>query len=103
MSARFRLAVCMFCLAVAPGFALAHEGESTSGRLGKVSFPTSCDPKPQPALERAVALLHSFWCIAAEKAFTEIHVEAPSCESADRAYELISTIYPLAGNGAPTA
>ena len=28
-------------------------------KLGKVSFPTSCDPKVQVQFERAVAMLHS--------------------------------------------
>ena len=30
-------------------------------KLGKVSFPTSCDPKVQAQFERGVAMLHSFW------------------------------------------
>ncbi len=50
--------------------AQAHEGDEPGrGKLGTVSFPTSCDPKVQPAFERAVAMLHSFWFNAAvEKA-----------------------------------
>lgn len=28
-------------------------------KLGKVSFPTSCDPKVQAEFERGVAMLHS--------------------------------------------
>ena len=47
----------------------AHDSDSQAGPLGKVSFPTSCDPKVQPAFERAVAMLHSFWYSAGEKAF----------------------------------
>ena len=43
----------------APAF--ADESHAHGGHLGKVSFPTSCDPKVQPAFERAVAMLHSFW------------------------------------------
>ena len=50
----------------------AHDMESHGGALGKVSFPTSCDPKVQPAFERAVAMLHSFWYSAGEKAFREV-------------------------------
>ena len=30
-------------------------------QLGKVSFPTSCQPAVQATFERGVALLHSFW------------------------------------------
>ena len=50
----------LFALAV-HGLAQAHDTDSQTGPLGKVSFPTSCDPKVQPAFERAVAMLHSFW------------------------------------------
>src|SRR5437870_811180 len=32
-----------------------------SGKLGKVSFTTSCAPAVQSSFERAVAMLHSFW------------------------------------------
>jgi tetratricopeptide (TPR) repeat protein len=103
MSARFRLAVCTFCLALLPGFALAHEGESTSGRLGKVSFPTSCDPKVQPAFERAVAMLHSFWYSAGEKAFADILVQDPTCAIANWGYASILMSNPLAGQGASPA
>ena len=30
-------------------------------KLGKLSFPTSCDPKVQAEFERGVAMLHSYW------------------------------------------
>ena len=49
-----------FLLASLP--ALSHdEPGSYGGRLGKVSFATSCDPKVQADFEKAVAMLHSFW------------------------------------------
>ena len=59
----------------------AHEADSQSGPLGKVSFPTSCDPKVQPAFERAVAMLHSFWYAAGEKAFREVLKDDPNAQS----------------------
>ena len=63
----------------APGLAQAHETDSQSGPLGKVSFPTSCDPKVQPAFDRAVAMLHSFWYSAAEKAFRDVLKDDSQC------------------------
>ena len=33
---------------------------SGAEQLGKVSFPTSCDPKVQAEFERGVAMLHSY-------------------------------------------
>ena len=61
------------------GVAQAHDADSQSGPLGKVSFPTSCDPKVQPAFERAVAMLHSFWYSAGEKAFRDVLKDDPQC------------------------
>jgi hypothetical protein len=49
--------------------AFALDADSKAGLVGKVSFPTSCDPKVQPAFTRAVAMLHSFWFNEGEKAF----------------------------------
>jgi tetratricopeptide (TPR) repeat protein len=105
MNARFRLALCTLCLSLLPGLASAHEGDpaSTAGRLGKVSFPTSCDPKVQPAFERAVAMLHSFWYSAAEKAFAEVLVQDPTCAIANWGYASILMSNPLAGQGASPA
>ena len=45
--------------------ALAQQDE----KLGKVSFPTSCDPKVQAEFERGVAMLHSYWFNYARKTF----------------------------------
>jgi hypothetical protein len=35
--------------------------EKVTEQLGKVTFPTSCDPKVQAQFERGVAMLHSYW------------------------------------------
>ena len=64
--------------------ALAHDdAPPPTGRppeqLGKVDFPTSCDPKVQPAFERGVALLHSFWFPEARKVFLQVVQDDPSC------------------------
>ena len=81
----------------------AHEGdESVKGKLGTVSFPSSCDPKVQPAFERAVAMLHSFVYNVAEKAFAEVFEQDGTCAIATWGYASILMNNPLAGIG-PTA
>ena len=48
-------------------------------KLGKVSFPTSCDPKVQAQFERGVAMLHSFWYSEGDKMFRDVLAQDPSC------------------------
>jgi hypothetical protein len=55
----------------------AHHGDPA--QLGTVSFPTSCAAAVQPQIERAVAMLHSFWFEAAEAEFDAVLAAAPSC------------------------
>ena len=70
------------------GTAWAHDEDPkpAAGRppeqLGKVTFPTSCDPKVQAQFERGVALLHSFWFPEGRKAFLEVLKADPSCSIA---------------------
>src|SRR2546421_892767 len=69
---------------VVSAFALAAslptlQAEPSGGRLGQVSFPTSCAAAVQKPFERAVALLHSFWYIEAAKAFTAVAQADPDC------------------------
>ncbi len=71
-----------------------------SGPLGKVTFPTSCDPKVQPAFERAVAMLHSFWYSAGEQAFRDVLKDDPGCAIATWGIASILMSNPLAGQGA---
>ena len=56
----------------------AHDGD----RVGQVSFPTSCSAAVQKPFERGVALLHSFWYLEANKAFTAIAQSDPDCAMA---------------------
>ena len=81
------------------GLAQAHDADSQTGPLGKVSFPTSCDPKVQSAFERAVAMLHSFWDSAGEKAFGDVLEDDPS-RNRDLGNRSILMANPLAGQGA---
>ena len=83
-----------------PPFGLAHETDSQSSVLGKVTFPTSCDPKVQPSFERAVAMLHSFWYSAGEQAFREVLKADPQCAIATWGIASILMSNPLAGQGA---
>jgi hypothetical protein len=67
---------------------LAHDDDpkQAAGRppeqLGKVNFPTSCDPKVQAQFERSVALLHSFWFPEGRKALLGVLEADPSCSIA---------------------
>ena len=45
----------------------AHELEEATGHLGKVTFSNSCDAKVQTELQRAIAMLHSFWYSAGKR------------------------------------
>src|SRR2546425_418591 len=69
-------------------------------KLGKVSFPTSCDPKVQAQFERGVAMLHSFYYSATQKAFEEVAAEDNSCAIAAWGYASVLMLNPLAGIGA---
>jgi tetratricopeptide (TPR) repeat protein len=55
----------------------AHHGEPE--QLGSVEFPSSCRPEAQPHLNRAVAMLHSFWFEQAPAAFEQVAEDDPSC------------------------
>jgi hypothetical protein len=59
--------------------AAAAAQAAPGGDLGTVDFPNSCAGTAQPALQRAAALLHSFWWERAEGAFREVQQEDPSC------------------------
>src|SRR4029450_6160639 len=89
----------LFSLAV-HAVAQAHDTDSKTAPLGKVSFPTSCDPKVQPAFERAVAMLHSFWFSAGEQAFRDVLKDDPQCAIATWGIASILMNNALAGQGA---
>ena len=59
-----------------------HHEELTAAQLGTVQFPVSCAAAVQKPFERGVALLHSFWYEEAEKEFTQIAKDDPSCAMA---------------------
>ena len=82
------------------GAALAHDVEEGKGRLGKVNFANSCDTKVQGELQRAVAMLHSFWFSAGEKAFRHVLDDDATCGVAAFGIAAILMNNPLAGQGA---
>jgi tetratricopeptide (TPR) repeat protein len=51
-------------------------------KLGKLSFPTSCDPKVQAEFERGVAMIHSYWFLIARRTFEGVLREDPGCAMA---------------------
>src|SRR6266516_4740629 len=51
-------------------------------KLGKVHFPTSCDPKVQAEFERGVAMLHSYWFLYARQTFERVLQQDPNCAMA---------------------
>src|SRR5262245_17689197 len=59
-----------------PAFAQQDE------KLGKLSFPTSCDPKVQAEFERGVAMIHSYWFTIARKTFEGVLRQDPNCAMA---------------------
>jgi hypothetical protein len=48
-------------------------------KLGKVSFPVSCEPSVQPQFSSAVAMLHSFWYEKASDTFAAVAQKDPTC------------------------
>lgn len=65
-----------------PAFAQDHAHPETGELVGSVSLPTSCSPAVQPAFDRAVAMLHSFWFERAEAEFREIAAADTRCAMA---------------------
>src|SRR5262249_54157031 len=57
------------------GAALAQQEE----KLGKLTFPTSCDPKVQAEFERGVAMIHSYWFTIARRTFEGVLQQDPGC------------------------
>jgi tetratricopeptide (TPR) repeat protein len=65
-------------IAALSGSAPAQQDE----KLGKLSFPTSCDPKVQAEFERGVAMIHSYWFLIARRTFEGILRQDPNCAMA---------------------
>lgn len=95
-----------FAAVVAAPLVLAHDDAAPpAGRppeqLGKVSFPTSCDPKVQPLFERGVALLHSFWFQEGFKTFNAVLQQDPNCAIAYWGIAVNRLLNPFGGQPGP--
>ena len=79
--------------------ALAHDDDASSStqKLGKVNFPSSCNPKVQQKVTRGVAMLHSFWWSQGEATFQEIAQEDPNCAIAAWGFASILMYNPFVG------
>src|SRR5450631_4739966 len=64
---------------VAPAVAQHEHPAGDPSKLGKVSFPVSCDPSVQPQFSSAVAMLHSFWYEKASETFAGVAEKDPAC------------------------
>jgi tetratricopeptide (TPR) repeat protein len=100
MMRRLSITLTATLLSLVPALSSAHDETPGKGKLGKVSFPSSCDPAVQPALERSVAMLHSFWYSAAEASFRDVLAKDPGCAVATWGIAAILMSNPLAGQGA---
>src|ERR1041384_6516402 len=76
-SGRTLLAAGLFTAALTCG-AIGQQDDN----LGKVTFPTSCDPKVQAEFDRGVAMLHSYWFLIARRKFEGILQQDPTCAMA---------------------
>jgi tetratricopeptide (TPR) repeat protein len=97
MNTRIHVATLLIALSLAvAGVAFAQQGD----KLGKVEFANSCSPAVQEKLQRGVAMLHSFYYSATQKAFEEVAAEDNSCAIAAWGYASIHMSNPLQGIGA---
>src|SRR5947207_13420458 len=97
MKTRIHLAAPLIALSLAAaGAAFAQ----MTDRLGKVEFPNSCSPAVQEKLLRGIAMLHSFYYSATQRAFEEVAAEDNSCAGAAWGYASILLLNPLQGIGA---
>src|SRR5438128_8398576 len=69
----------LLAVALAVAGAAAAQPEQ---KLGKLTFPTSCQPKVQAEFERGVAMLHSYWFLIARRTFEGILQQDPACAMA---------------------
>jgi len=97
MKTRIHIAAPLIALSLAAtGVAFGQQGD----KLGKVEFPNSCSPAVQEKLLRGIAMLHSFYYSATQKAFEEVAAEDNACAIAAWGYASILMLNPLAGIGA---
>jgi tetratricopeptide (TPR) repeat protein len=72
-------------------------------QLGTVSFANSCAEAVQPQLQRAVALLHSFWWEEANAAFLDVLGRDPGCAIATWGIATVAIANPFGSGATPAA
>jgi hypothetical protein len=73
------LALVLAAAVTAPFTANAQDHQHDATSLGTVSFPTSCNAAAQAAMNRAVAMLHSFWFPEARRTFESALTADATC------------------------
>ena len=91
---RLRLAAPLLALS------LVVAGTAQGEKLGQVDFQNSCSAAVQDKLLRGIAMLHSFYYSAAQRAFEEVAADDTSCVIAAWGYASILMSNPLQGIGA---
>jgi hypothetical protein len=74
-----------------------HEQHAHLGRLGRVSFPVSCTAEARRRFEEAMAVLHSFWWEAGDRAFGAVLAADSTCAMAHWGLALNAWGNPFAG------
>src|ERR1035437_6098342 len=75
-----RVLLAAVCAAFVPPAVAQHEHPAGDpSKLGKVSFPVSCETSVQPQFSTAVAMLHSFWYEKASDTFAAVAQKDPTC------------------------
>src|SRR4030095_795201 len=99
METRIQLVALLIALSLAmASVSFAQQGD----KLGQVEFPNSCSPAVQEKLVRGVAMLHSFYYSATQRAFEEVAAEDNSCAIAAWGYASILMSTTLQVVAAPT-
>ncbi len=80
-----------------------HDHGAPSAQVGEVHFATSCAPTAQPAFDRGIAFLHSFWFSAAVGSFEAVLKTDPACVMARWGMAMSWWSNPFGGFRAPAA
>jgi tetratricopeptide (TPR) repeat protein len=99
MSQLWRILVALLLSTLAAGLASAEPDE----KLGTVAFSNSCSEAVQPYLQRAVALLHSFWWDKADAAFSDVLERDPGCAIAAWGIAAVAVGNPFSTGATPAA
>ena len=97
---RLQTIIMALCVFVLSGGAASAQAEQ---KLGTVSFDNSCAASAQPELQRAVALLHSFWWKEADNAFAEVLAHDPGCAIATWGMATVAIGNPFGTGATPAA